>query len=69
MSLPFLPNLLEIKLLGLFLEEPFKGLEDNDDKLILLKELVECLKGELLEDLNEYFLLGFPLFSKLLDLR
>ena len=69
-SLPFFPNLSEIEFLGLFLEEPFGGLE-NDDELVLLKELVEVLEGELLEleDLHESFLLGFLIFPQFLDLR
>ena len=50
MSLPFLPNLSEIEFLGLFLEEPFKSLEDDDDELLLLlEELVDVLEGESLE--------------------
>ena len=72
MGLPFLPSSLEIEFLGLSLEEPFKGLEDDDDELLLLlKELVDVLEGELLEleDLLESFLPGLPLFPKLLDSR
>ena len=58
-----MPNLLEIGFLDLSLEEPFEGLED-DDELVLLKELVEVLEGELLEleDLDDLFLLRFPRF-------
>ena len=72
MSLPFLPDLLEIEFLGLSLEEPFEGLEDNDNELLLLlKELVDFLEGELLElgDLFRSFLPRFLLFPELLDSR
>ena len=70
--MPFLPSLLEIEFLGLSLDEPFKGLEDDDNELLLLlEELVDVLEGELLEleDLLESFLPRFLLFPKLLDLR
>ena len=68
-SLPFLPNLSEIEFLGLSLEGPFEDLDD--ELLLLLKELVDGLEGELLEleDLLESFLPGFPLFPELQDSR
>ena len=65
--MPFLPSLSEIEFLGLSLDEPFKGLEDDDDELLLLlKELADVLEGELLEleDLLESFLPGLPLFPE-----
>ena len=71
-SLPFLPSLLEIEFLGLSLDEPFEGLEDDDDELLLLLgELVDGLEGELLEleDLLESFLPRFLLFPELRDSR
>ena len=46
-SLPFLPNLSEMEFLGLSLEGPFEGLDD--ELLLLLEELVNGLEGELLE--------------------
>ena len=50
MSLPFFPNLSEIEFLGLSLEKPFEGLKDDDNELLLLlKELVDGLEKELLE--------------------
>ena len=61
-----------MEFLGLSLEGPFEGLEDdNDELLLLLEELVNGLEGELLEleDLCESFLPGFPLFPELLDSR
>ena len=70
--MPFLPSLSEIEFLGLSLDEPFEGLEDNDDELLLLlEELANVLEGELLEleVLLESFLPGLPLFPELLDLR
>ena len=59
--MPFLPNLLEIEFLGLSLEGPFKGLDD--ELLLLLEELVNGLEGELfeLEVLLESFL---PVISR-----
>ena len=65
----FLPSLSEIEFLGLSLDEPFEGLED--ELLLLLEGLVNGLEGELLEleDLFESFLPGFPLFPELLDSR
>ena len=58
-----------MEFLGLSLEGPFEGLDD--ELLLLLEELVKGLEGELLEleDLFESFLPGFPLFPKLLDSR
>ena len=67
-----MPNLSEIEFLGLSLkEEPFEGLEDDDELLLLLKELVDGLEGELLEleDLLESSLPRFPLFLEFLDSR
>ena len=44
---------------------------EDDDELVLLKELVEVLEGELLEleGLEESFLLWFPISPEFLDLR
>ena len=69
-KLTIFPSLLEIEFLGLSLEEPFVVLED-DDELVLLEELVVVLEGKLLEleDLEESFLLGFPIFPKFFDSR
>ena len=42
---------------------------EDDDELVLLKELVEVLEGELLEleGLKESFLFRFLIFPKFLD--
>ena len=60
----------EIEFLGSSLEEPFGVLED-DNELVLLKELVKVLEGELLEleGLEESFLFGFLIFPEFLDSR
>ena len=44
---------------------------EDDDELVLLKELVEVLEGELLEleGLEESFLFRFLIFPEFLDLR
>lgn len=69
-SLPFLPNLLEMEFLGLSFDKPFGGvLEEVDVELLLLLEMGEGLEEEwgfgfLFESLFRFLLLPEFLDSK-----
>ena len=69
-KLTIFSQLIGDQVLRLILRGAFGVLED-DDELVLLEELVVVLEGELLEleDLEESFLLGFPIFPEFFDSR